>query len=131
MDKKNDMELVKELFEIVILIGLIIIRFLPIGDNNLIIKIAGYVGVLVSVLDLYIESIGKFSDYDKFHMIKGWSYLIFLLMAIFLVLFLAGIININDVWSDVFTLMALLITLPKRLYIQLLEMYVCGGKTNE
>ena len=64
MEKKNDVELVKELFEIVILIGLIIIRFLPIGDNNPIIKIAGYVGVLVSVLDLYIDSIGKFSSYD-------------------------------------------------------------------
>ena len=38
-------------------------------------------------------------------------------MAIFLVLFLTGIVKINDVWSDVFTLMALLITLPKRLYI--------------
>lgn len=131
MDKKNDVELIKELFEIVVLSGLIIVRFLPIGDNNPIIKIAGYVGVLVSVLDLYIESIGNFSDYDKFHEIKGWSYLIFILMSIFLVLFLVGIVNINDVWSDVFTLMALLITLPKRLYIQLLEKYICGGKTNE
>ena len=124
MDKKNDVELIKELFEIVVLSGLIIVRFLPIGDNNPIIKIAGYVGVLVSVLDLYIESIGNFSDYDKFHVIKGWSYLIFILMSIFLVLFLVGIVNINDVWSDVFTLMALLITLPKRLYIQLLEKYM-------
>lgn len=131
MDKKNDVELIKELFEIVVLSGLIIVRFLPIGDNNPIIKIAGYVGVLVSVLDLYIESIGNLSDYDKFHVIKGWSYLIFILMSIFLVLFLVGIVNINDVWSDVFTLMALLITLPKRLYIQLLEKYICGGKTNE
>ena len=131
MAKKNDVELIKELFEIVVLIGLIIIRFLPIGDNNPIIKIAGYVGVLVSVLDLYMEAIGKFSDYDKFHVIKGWSYLIFLLMAIFLVLFLAGNLKKNDLWSDVFTLMALLITLPKRLYIQLLEKYICGGKTNE
>ena len=26
---------------------------------------------------------------------------------------------------------ALLITLPKRLYIQLLEKYICGGKNNE
>ena len=69
MAKKNDVELIKELFEIVVLNGLIIIRFLPIGDNNPIIKIAGYVGVLVSVLDLYIEAIGKFSDYDKFHVI--------------------------------------------------------------
>lgn len=49
----------------------------------------------------------------------------------FLVLFLTGIVKINDVWSDVFTLMALLITLPKRLYIQLLEKYICGGKNNE
>ena len=96
MDKKNDVELIKELFEIVVLSGLIIVRFLPIGDNNPIIKIAGYVGVLVSVLELYIESIGNFSDYDKFHVIKGWSYLIFILMSIFLVLFLVGIVNLKD-----------------------------------
>ena len=131
MTKKNEMELIKELFEIVLLAGMIIIRFLPIGDDNPIIKIAGYVGVLVSVVDLYIDSIDRFSNYDKFHVIRGWSWVIFLLMAIFLVLFLAGIVKINAIWSDVFTLLALLITLPKRLYIQLLEKYICGGKTNE
>ena len=131
MTKKNEMELIKELFEIVLLAGMIIIRFLPIGDDNPIIKIAGYVGVLVSVVDLYIDSIDGFSNYDKFHVIRGWSWVIFLLMAIFLVLFLAGIVKINAIWSDVFTLLALLITLPKRLYIQLLGRYICGGKTNE
>lgn len=131
MTKKNEMELIKELFEIVLLAGMIIIRFLPIGDDNPIIKIAGYVGVLVSVVDLYIDSIDRFSNYDKFHVIRGWSWVIFLLMAIFLVLFLAGIVKINAIWSDVFTLLALLITLPKRLYIQLLGRYICGGKTNE
>ena len=131
MTKKNEMELIKELFEIVLLAGMIIIRFLPIGDDIPIIKIAGYVGVLVSVVDLYIDSIDRFSNYDKFHVIRGWSWVIFLLMAIFLVLFLAGIVKINAIWSDVFTLLALLITLPKRLYIQLLGRYICGGKTNE
>lgn len=71
MTKKNEMELIKELFEIVLLAGMIIIRFLPIGDDNPIIKIAGYVGVLVSVVDLYIDSIDRFSNYDKFHVIRG------------------------------------------------------------
>jgi hypothetical protein len=131
MEKKNDVELIKELFEIVLLIGLIIIRFLPIGDSSFMIKVAGYVGVLVSVFDLYVDSNGKFSCHDKFHVIKGCSYLIFIFMAIFLLFFLTKIVKINDIWSDVFTLMALLITLPKRLYIQLLAKYICGGKTNE
>lgn len=131
MEKRNDTELIKELFEVVLLIGLIIIRFLPIENNFSTIRIAGYVGVLVSMLDLYVDSIKKFSDYDKFHVIKGWSYLLFFIMAIFLLLFLTDIIKINDIWSDVFTLMALLITLPKRLYIQLLAIYIYGGKNNE
>jgi hypothetical protein len=53
---------------------------------------------------------------------------IFFGLAIILLVVLTGLVPINEMWSDIFTLMALLITLPERLYIQLIGKYVNGGK---
>lgn len=127
MEKKNDENIIKEFFEIVLLLGMIIIRFFPVGEDNIFIKSVGYIGVVVSVIDLYVDAVREYSIYDKFHVIKGWAYVIFFLLAINLLLVLT-VIPINAMWSDIFTLMALLITLPKRLYIQLIGKYINGGK---
>lgn len=132
MSRENDVELYKELFEFIVLFGFIIIRLLPIGrDTNTIIKLAGYVGLIVSVFDFYMESKGRFSNDDKFHIIRGIMGVIIVILAILLVVYISGYIKINNVCNDVFTLTALLITMPKRLYFQLLEKYINGGKINE
>lgn len=128
MEKKNDENIIKEIFEIVLLFGMIVIRLFPAGEDNILIKSVGYIGVVVSVIDLYVDAVREYSIYDKFHVIKGWAYVIFLALAINLLLVLTGLIPINAMWSDIFTLMALLITLPKRLYIQLIGKYINGGK---
>lgn len=131
MSKDNEGELYKELIEVIVLFGIIIIRLLPKGEDNTIIMLAGYVGLMVSVHDFYIETKGRFSNYDKFHIIRGGMWIIFTILAILLVVFISGFIKINNICNDVFTLTALLIAIPKRLYFELLEKYIRGGKINE
>ena len=128
MEKKNDENIIKEIFEIVLLFGMIVIRLFPVGEDNILIKSVGYIGVVVSVIDLYVDAVREYSMYDKFHVIKGWAYVIFFVLAIILLLVLSGLVPISAMWSDIFTLMALLITLPERLYIQLIGKYINGGK---
>ena len=120
MERKNDENIIKEIFEIVLLFGMIVIRMFPIGEENTLIKSVGYIGVVVSVIDLYVDAVREYSMYDKFHVIRGLAYVIFFALAIVLLLVLTGLIPINAMWSDIFTLMALLISLPERLYIQLI-----------
>ena len=43
-------------FIFVLLSALIVIRFLPIGEDNTFIKSVGYIGVLFSLVDLYVEA---------------------------------------------------------------------------
>lgn len=131
MEKKNYDKVIKEIIEIVLLLGMIIIRLFPLGDDNILIKSVGYIGVVVAIADLYIDAMRKYSIYDKFHIIRGWVYLIFFVLAIILLFVLMGMISINATWSDIFTLMALLITLPERLYIELIGKYIKGEKYDE
>lgn len=73
-NKKQDF--VKEIFVLILLLGLIVVRFFPIGDDNTFIKCIGFIGVLVSLVDLYIDAGRLYSPYDKFNIIRGWAYLL-------------------------------------------------------
>lgn len=64
-NKKQDF--VKEIFVLILLLGLIVVRFFPIGDDNTFIKCIGFIGVLVSLVDLYIDAGRLYSPYDKFN----------------------------------------------------------------
>lgn len=55
-EKKQDK--MKEVFIFVLLSALIVIRFLPIGEDNTFIKSVGYIGVILSILvDTFISKI--------------------------------------------------------------------------
>ena len=121
-EKKQDKR--KEVFIFVLLLALIIIRFLPVGDDNTFIKSVGYIGVLFSLIDLYVDADRKYGNKDKFNIFKGMCYLLLIPLAVILVLLLTGAIPINYTWSDVFTLLALLISLPENLYLTWIEKYL-------
>lgn len=59
-EKKQDK--MKEVFIFVLLLALIIIRFLPVGDDNTFIKSVGYIGVLFSLIDLYVDADRKYGN---------------------------------------------------------------------
>lgn len=125
-NKKQDF--VKEIFVLILLLGLIVVRFFPIGDDNTFIKCIGFIGVLVSLVDLYIDAGRLYSPYDKFNIIRGWAYLLAIILAIVLVLFLTEVIPIDSKWSDVFTLLALMISLPEEWYLNKIGKYIAKGK---
>ena len=125
-NKKQDF--VKEIFVLNLLLGLIVVRFFPIGDDNTFIKCIGFIGVLVSLVDLYIDAGRLYSPYDKFNIIRGWAYLLAIILAIILVLFLTEVIPIDSKWSDVFTLLALMISLPEEWYLNKIGKYITKGK---
>ena len=125
-NKKQDF--VKEIFVLILLLGLIVVRFFPIGDDNTFIKCIGFIGVLVSLVDLYIDAGRLYSPYDKFNIIRGWAYLLAIILAIVLVLFLTEVIPLDSKWSDVFTLLALMISLPEEWYLNKIGKYITKGK---
>lgn len=125
-NKKQDF--VKEIFVLILLLGLIVVRFFPIGDDNTFIKCIGFIGVLVSLVDLYIDAGRLYLPYDKFNIIRGWAYLLAIILAIVLVLFLTEVIPIDSKWSDVFTLLALMISLPEEWYLNKIGKYITKGK---
>lgn len=108
--------------------GLIVVRFFPIGDDNTFIKCIGFIGVLVSLGDLYVDADKLYSSYDKFNIIRGLAYLLAIILAIILVLLLTEVIPIDSKWSDVFTLLALMISLPEKWYLNKIGKYITKGK---
>lgn len=124
MKTQQEENILKDIIIIVLLIGMIIIRFFPMGENNMIIQSMGYIGMMISLIDLHLDANRIYACEDKFHIIRGWTYLILFILSIFLLLILTGIISINSTWSDVFTLLALLISLPERLYLNWIGRYI-------
>lgn len=127
MDNKEQ-DFIKEIFILILLLGLVIVRFFSIGDDNTFIKCIGFIGVLVSLVDLYVDASRLYSSYDKFHIIRGWAYLVTIILAIILVLFLTELLPIDSRWSDVFTMLALMISLPKEWYLNKIGKYITKGK---
>lgn len=125
-NKKQDF--IKEIFVLILLSGLIVVRFFPIGEDNTFIKCIGFIGVLVSLVDLYIDASRVYSSYDKFHVIRGGAYLLSIALAIVLVLFLTEVIPIDAKWSDIFTLLALMVSLPEEWYLSKIGKYITEEK---
>ena len=128
MKTQQEENIIKDIIIIVLLIGMIIIRFFPIGQNNMIIQSIGYIGMMISLIDLYLDANRIYDCEDKFHIIRGWTYLILLILSIFLLFILTGIISINSTWNDIFTLLALLVSLPERLYLNWIGRYITKRK---
>lgn len=127
-ENSSKQDFIKELFILILLIGLVVVRFFPIGEDNTFIKCIGFIGVLVSLADLYVDARRLYSCYDKFHVIRGWACLVTIILALILVLFLTEVLPINSKWSDVFTLLALIVSLPEEWYLDKIGKYIMKGK---
>lgn len=121
MDKNKTL---KDLFIFILLITLIITRIFLDGEDNILIKSMGYVGIILALVDLYIDAESLYEKNDKFGIIRGVSYALAPILAIVLVLFLTNIIPIDTMLGDIFTLAALLISLPEHLYLSLIGKYL-------
>lgn len=126
MGESKEHDKLKETFIFILLFALIVLRFFPIGEDNTFIKSVGYIGVLFALVDLYLDADRRYGKIDKFDILRGICYLLIVPLAVILVLLLTGTIPINATWSDVFTLLALLISLPEELYLTWIGKYVKG-----
>lgn len=128
MRRNKDWNKLKEIFIFVFLLTLILLRFLPMTENTTIIKLIGYIGVLVALADLYYDANEIYGEEDKFNVIRGLFCVITILSAILLALLFMDKISINNMWSDIFTLLALLISLPEKLYLNCIKNYIIKWK---
>lgn len=84
--------------------------------------------MLIALFDLYVDADRLYGDIDKFNVLKGVCYLLIGPLALLTGLLLTGTLSINEVLSDVFTLLALLISLPESLYLTWIGKYVKKGR---
>ena len=90
------------------------------------IKIYILVFSLIMVVITYIATIIALCGFENTSELFNIKNLI--ILAIVLVLFLTEVIPIDSKWSDVFTLLALMISLPEEWYLNKIGKYIAKGK---
>ncbi len=118
--KKN----VWELFLVVILILLLIIRCGGVDNQNPWMQFVSIGSVCIALVDLWILLEKKFGDLDNFDSIRGILFCLAVILVILSGFTLTGQTDWGSKGSDIFTLLALLLTLPRDLYCDLVRMYV-------
>lgn len=106
---------------------LLILRLFWENADYSVIQYVGYCGVIVSLTDLFFDVQYILGKNDKFHIIRGAYIICIIIWALFLLLFILKIIPIGAKLSDTFTLLALIISLPNRLYLNWIKRYVEKG----
>lgn len=95
-------------------------------DNCLWIGLIGFMGVLISVVDLYscIKKECLHKKNKKSYTIIGVLVFIVALCIIVLALMFVGFISPSNKLNDIYTLLALFISLPKDFYSDLAKKYI-------
>lgn len=121
MNKYSENRSMKDMFILVLLLTLIFARFYLVDENNTFVNSVGYIGVLLALFNLYLDAHNLFVNNDKFHIVRGATYILCIPLTIILVFFLTGVMPIDSKWSDSFTFLALLVSLPSNLYLSWIE----------
>lgn len=104
---------------IVILTTLIFVRFFSTDATNWI-NAVNFGGVITAFLSLYFNIFDECKEYKKIDMLTGISVIIFCALIIVEILIVLEIISVSTMWNDVITLLALLVSLPSKLYKRIL-----------
>ena len=117
----------KELGILFFLSILLILRLFWENADYSVIQYVGYCGVMVSLTDLFFDAQYILGKNDKFQIIRGAYIICIMIWSFFLLLFVIKIIPIGSELSDTFTLLALIISLPNRLYLNWIKRYIEKG----
>lgn len=106
------------------LLALIIARLiLPEGSYSWINTI-NYAGLVIAIVSLFFSMCNEYRQKKRFYSIAGFS-MLFIFVLIFIgVLILTNIIVPNSKVNDLIMLLTLLISLPSRLYVELMGHYL-------
>lgn len=108
----------------VFLLVLIICRLCVSEENCLWISMISFIGVLVSVVDLYNSIKLECKKSKKSHPIILSFVFLILVFIVILSLMFTNVIKVDNKWNDIFTLLALFVGLPKDIYCDLAKRYI-------
>lgn len=116
----------KILIDLLTFVFLSIIIFLRVFEKESgIIGILTYVSILIALYDLYVKVEENFCDYGKrFLEIRGLFIVLEILGTILFALIIGGVITLSPKIVDLFSLVALLISLPGELYCFLIGKFI-------
>jgi hypothetical protein len=113
---------VKYLAIIAAIITLIIVRLFC--ENATIISSMSFLSLIVAILLIYAEVSRTSKKKAGFNYVSGIFIIIFVIMVVILVLIFAEAIVLDDLWNDLTLLVTLLISLPEKFYIRILERWI-------
>lgn len=96
------------------LLTVLLIRLLIDDEQVVWIEIINYTGVCVAGIDLYLKC---YATADKFKIITGIAAVVTLLLVIGAALIITNIWQLDSRQNDIFTIIALLLSLPSDLYV--------------
>lgn len=125
MSSKTKIKNIKELCIVAFLITVILIRFRIADDDATWIAVVNYSGFLISIFDVLTESLKKSSVPKKFSFLVMGT-IIFIALMVPLALLWTNFVTITSKWNDTFTLLALMFSLGKNMFVDLIvELILC------
>ena len=107
-----------------VFLGIIIILRMLERDSGFIGTLT-YVSILIAIYDLYVKVEKEYSDYGRdFLEIRGCFILLEVLGTVLLALIIVGVITLSSKMIDVFSIIALLISLPGELHCFLIGKFI-------
>lgn len=106
------------LFTFATLFTLIFARFFCTNTNW--VDAVNFAGLITACISLYFDTYEICKDYRKVNMFTGISVSVLAIFMVLEVLIIIKILSISDLWNDVITLSALLVSLPANLYKKIL-----------
>lgn len=99
------------------IITLLFCRLFTNAVNQAAIQTINFLGLIMSLVTLYIELYAQYKNKPKFVSFTGLFVVLTFILIVILVLVMFSIIVFNDKWNDIITFLTLLITLPARFYV--------------
>ena len=110
--------------EIVVIFVFVIIRIMSSYDGSVWINCLNFAGVILALYSLYADVYGEYSKYEKINIITGVFYVILVPLLVIAALIVAEILVPNTKCNDIILLVTLLISLPSRLYKDLIGIWI-------
>lgn len=108
----------------VLLVLLLIGRCILEDDDSKWIQFIGFMGVVISLGDLYGKAHDKYNEKDKFRVIKGIAIIVVVILMMIGAGMILNVINLANRGNDLLTILALLISLPNDLYCDWIGSYI-------
>ena len=105
---------------IVAIITLLFCRLFTNAINQTAIQTINFLGLIISIVTLYMELYVQYKDKTKFISFTGLFVILVIVLIAILILLAFSIVILNDRANDFISFLTLLISLPSRFYITII-----------